>query len=297
MSRRQVPYPRFEPTPHPAAHPHRRRAGGRRRTCVRRKTGAVAFDLIDKYVGILLDVDLSGVPRGATVVMESPRRLRRELSYGYVHALWWVWLDDGRSVISVPPGSGRNISQLVDGIQDSGAVLNANLAARLQVPINSALETAGLPHTDRALFDLVFACNGELLRSQASTLCQRISDPAIPVAAGIHVPAQCIADGAVFGRVVDGTVVSAAYAHRSGVMQDRIADIGVETALNYRRQGFGKSAVSALVGDFTKRGGEARYGCSPKNVASIATAKAVGFVPYAKSMILSARHGKEGISK
>jgi RimJ/RimL family protein N-acetyltransferase len=83
-------------------------------------------------------------------------------------------------------------------------------------------------------------------------------------------------------------VVSVAFAHRAGILEDRVADIGVETAAGYRRRGYAQAAVAALVGHFTQRGGEARYGCSPSNQASMAIAQSVGFVPYGKSLILSA---------
>ena len=88
--------------------------------------------------------------------------------------------------------------------------------------------------------------------------------------------------------VRDAQVVSVAFAHRAGILEDRVADVGVETALAYRRQGGAQAAVSALVAHFTAHGGEARYGCSPSNEASVGTARSVGFIPYGKSLILSA---------
>ena len=71
-------------------------------------------------------------------------------------------------------------------------------------------------------------------------------------------------------------------------MEDRIVDLGVETAPAHRRRGYAKTAVSAVVEHVTDRGGEGRYGCRPDNHASIATARSAGFVPYGASLILSA---------
>ena len=73
-----------------------------------------------------------------------------------------------------------------------------------------------------------------------------------------------------------------------GVMEDQIGDLGVETAKDYRRRGYAKTAVSAVVSHFTTRGGEAFYTCSPENVASIATARSVGSLPFGRSLILAA---------
>ena len=56
----------------------------------------------------------------------------------------------------------------------------------------------------------------------------------------------------------------------------------------YRRKGYAKTVVSAVVEEFTRRGGEAIYSCSPENLHSIATARSVGFAPLGRSLILSA---------
>lgn len=59
------------------------------------------FPLVDRYVGQRLGVDLGSVAPGSVRVVESARRLQREQSYGFVHALWWVHLVDDRAVASV----------------------------------------------------------------------------------------------------------------------------------------------------------------------------------------------------
>ena len=71
-------------------------------------------------------------------------------------------------------------------------------------------------------------------------------------------------------------------------MENEVADLGVETAPACRRRGYAKTAVSAVVAHITERGGEARYGCSPDNHASIATARSAGFAPYGTALTLSA---------
>ena len=52
--------------------------------------------------------------------------------------------------------------------------------------------------------------------------------------------------------------------------------------------GIAQAAVSALVDAPAQLGGEALYKCGPANAASISTARSVGFVPYATSLILAA---------
>ena len=60
--------------------------------------------------------------------------------------------------------------------------------------------------------------------------------------------------------------------------------MGLRLEIDLSTSSSGKTAVVAHLAD---RGGEARYGCRPDNLASIATARSVGFVPYSTSLVLS----------
>lgn len=257
-----------------------------------RVTG-IGFPLVDRYMGLRMGVDLSALKPGRVMVVESARRLRREQSYGFIHALWWVWLSDGHSAASVPPGAGEGVAKILDAAQRAEDVLDASIAERLKIPVNDALRKAGLKGADRVLTDLLFACNAALLRRHAHGDCRRLVDESVPPAEGLRLPTHCFPDGIVYGVIVDGRVASYAFAHRPGVMEDQVADIGVETAPEYRRRGFAKTAVSAVVEHITRTGGEARYGCRPDNLASIATARSVGFVPYGTSLVLAAPVSEE----
>jgi hypothetical protein len=249
------------------------------------------FPLLDRFHALRMGLELPSVPAGRTVTVESPRRLGAEHGYGYVRALWWMAFLDGRTVVSVPPGVGEAVGAVLEGVHSADAVFDSGLAERLKVPVDAALRQSDLPTVDRVLFDLVVGCNAALLRRHACGRCERITDPGFPSAPGAELPSQCFPDGVVYGVIAEGRVVSVALAHRTGLMEDCVADLGVGMALGYRRSGYAKTCVSALVGHFTSRGGEARYGCSPDNAASIATARSVGFVPYGRSLILSAPRG------
>ena len=246
------------------------------------------FPLVDQYMGLRMGIDLSAVKPGRVRVVESARRLQREQSYGFIHALWWVWLADGRSAASVPPGAGEEVAKIVRDAHGAEQILEASVAERLKIPVSDALGKAGLKGVDRVLTDLLFACNATLLRRHACGDCRRLVDESIPPAPDLRLATHCFPDGIVYGVIADGRVASCAFAHRSGVMEDRIADIGITTASAYRRRGYAKTAVSAVVEHITRAGGEAKYGCSPTNEASRATARSVGFVPYGTSLILAA---------
>lgn len=248
-----------------------------------------AFPLVDRYMSLRMQVDLASLGPGCVAVVESPRRLRREHSYGFIHALWWVWLEDGRTAASVPPGAGEGVRRVLEGVADRKAVFEPGIAARLWAPANDALRKAGLKGTDRVLRDVMFACNASLLRRHRCGDCRRLTDDSLPIAQGLEYPTHCFPNGIVYGVVADGVAVSLAHAHRPGVMEDRVADLGVPgTVPACRRRGYAKTCVSAVVEHITRAGGEARYGCDPANVASIATARSVGFIPYGLSLVMAA---------
>lgn len=247
-----------------------------------------AFPLVDRFHGIRMGLDLADVSPGVVTVVETARRLRKEQSYGYVHALWWLWLEDGRSAVSVPPGAGDDVRRVISTVRTREAFEDPELAGLLRKPVDTALRAAGLEDVDRVIHDLVFACNAALLRRHRHGDCRRFINDSVPAAEGLRMPKHCFPDGIVYGVVEDDQVVSVASAHRTGVMEDRVADLGIGTAEAYRRRGYAQTAVSAVVEEITDKSGEARYGCSPDNAASIATARSVGFVPYAVSLTLSA---------
>ena len=249
------------------------------------------FPLVDQYMGIRMEVDLSALAPGRAAVVASPRRLRKEQSYGYIHALWWLWLEDGRSAASVPPGAAEAVGEILEPVASRQEHFDPNVSDRLKAPVDAALINAGLKPSDRVIRGLILACDAAHLRRNRHGDCRQLTGEDIPPAEGLKLPTHCFPDGIVYGIVADGKVAAVAHAHRSGLMEDRVADLGVETAIDYRRRGYAKTAISAVVEHIVAHGGEAKYGCSPNNIASIATARSVGFVPYATSLILSAPRG------
>ncbi|MBI3947266.1 MAG: GNAT family N-acetyltransferase [Armatimonadetes bacterium] len=246
------------------------------------------FPSVDCYTGTLLGINLPAVAPGSAAVVECARRLCCEASYSFVHALWWLSLTDGRRLVSVPPGAGPAVARALAQIDAHGGCLNPAAVRWLRAPVDEALVTAGLRPTARVIQDLCFACSGARLRRHHDGNCCRLTDGSVPPAEGLHLPAHCFPDGIVYGVIIDGRIASVAYAHRTGIMEGTVADIGVETAPAYRRRGYARTAVSAVVAHVAQQGGEARYACGAGNLASAATARSVGFVPYARSLILAA---------
>jgi RimJ/RimL family protein N-acetyltransferase len=214
--------------------------------------------------------------------------------YGFVHALWWVWLEDGRSVVSVPPGARTTVQELVAPVRDPSALRDPDLAERLAEPVDEALSLHRKHPTDRALRSFVYACDATTLRRHYRGNLVRLTDDRIPPASHLFLPSHVFpgaegpgdTGGIAYGVVEDGWVVAVAYAHRSRVLEGQVADLGVETAPAYRQRGYAQTAVSAVAAEVISRSGEARYDCSIENDASIATARSVGFRPYGIELVL-----------
>jgi len=247
------------------------------------------FPLIDKYLGTILDVDVAGRKPGETIVADTTRRLRRETSYNFVHALYGIFFSDGSVAFSVTPGARSEIVRLLQS-KPLHAIdtFDLNWLDNLLACINHSRSIVGLAASNRIYETRLFVCNGAMVRRHYQGDCHRLKDESIPPIDGLSLPSYCFPDGIVYGIIVDDHVVSVAYAHRSGLMEDQIADLGVETAAPYRNCGYAKTVVSAVTDHITSTGGEAIYNCSSSNLASMATASRVGYRLYGKTIVITA---------
>lgn len=243
--------------------------------------------LVDRYIGVRLDADVKALVPGEPVAVESNRRLRPEQSFGYVHALWGIWFEDGRIVVSVPPGARDGVVEVLSDVQMADDRFDQAWLQRLKVPVDAALRRAGLSAIRNAWNTVCFACDATSLRSHSCGDCRRLYDESIPPVEGLCLPTHCFPDGIVHGVVEQGCVVAVAYAHRSGLMEDQIVDIGVETAEPYRRRGYAKTVVSAVTARITRSEGEGVYVCGASNQASIATARSAGYELYGQGIVLA----------
>ncbi|MHB1294099.1 MAG: GNAT family N-acetyltransferase [Anaerolineae bacterium] len=241
------------------------------------------FDLVDRYLAYRMGTDVSALSSPGLIVVESERRLRPEPSYGFVHVLWWVEWVDGRSLLSVPPGAGPRVAALLAELPNPVTPGNADCIPQLDEALGGVLAAGG-----RTQYGLLFACDKASLRPQEPGEWKRLADTSIPPAEGLTLPTHCFPDGLVCGVVVDGCVAAVAYAHRSGIMEGLVADVGVETAPAYRRRGYARMAVVAVAQEVARSGGQVLYHCAETNAASAATAASAGFVTYGRTLALTA---------
>lgn len=247
------------------------------------------FALTDEYILSRLGTVEECCERKKPNIVESGRRTVREMSYGYIHFLWWVELIDGTCIISVPPGCKDTIKAFVEkcGTPD---ISDRQSCSRLMKTFDSAAQIQTGKGISLYLQDEMYVCDRHTIKcipDRADTT--RITGENTPVAQGLRFPQHCLPDGIVYGVLADGHIASVAYAHRTGVYQDIVADIGVETAPGYRRRGYAKAVTAAVAWHVISKGGEALYKCAPDNIASKATALSAGFVPYGKSLIFAVK--------
>jgi GNAT superfamily N-acetyltransferase len=243
------------------------------------------FPSVDEYLSYLLDSDVSKAPRDGVLVVESPRRLQPEPDGAEVRGFWGLRLLDGRHLVSVPPGAAEAVMEIINAVSDARRA-DAQIVAAFKAVLPRTLREAGLPCPPCIAYELTLACNGPILKTYPRSDCFRLIEASIPPAKGLKLPEACFPDGIVYGVVEDEQVVSAAWARRTGICEQSVADVRVATAEAYRGRGYGQTVLSAVVEYITRTDGEARFACHPDNIASIATARSVGFEPYGTSLML-----------
>ena len=207
------------------------------------------FSLVDRYRETQLGVNFRALKPGPVTVVESPARLEPLPGDELICALWWVWLADGRSVASVPPGAGGAVADILREAHRAEQVVDPHLAKRIAAPINDLFRRAQRGKISQAVPKLWLACNGALLRRPPCGDCRRLFDDSIPCAPGLELPGFAFREHVVFGVVVHGEVVSIAAALPTDTMEGQVAEIYVETAPHYRMRSHAKAAIRTCRSD------------------------------------------------
>ena len=90
--------------------------------------------------------------------------------------------------------------------------------------------------------------------------------------------AECLAyERVIYAIVKDGQIVSVAVTCEAPQKGAEWVEIGTETAVGHRGNGYSKAAVRALSAFLTQKGYRVLYKCHHENVASAAVARGAGF--------------------
>ena len=95
--------------------------------------------------------------------------------------------------------------------------------------------------------------------------------------------AECLAyERVIYAIVKEGQIVSVAVTCEAPQKGADWIEIGTETAVGYRGNGYAQAAVRALTAFLTQKGYKVLYKCHHENLASTAVARGVGFEEVGK---------------
>ena len=245
---------------------------------------ATALETIDDFFSIRLGVSLRDLKPGQVAVATCDRRTYAELGYGFTRLLWVLRFGD-RAAVSVHPAALAEVSRLAwrrtpDEVIADDFVVAAAKALATALPGVSG-ETGGssviLYHPGDVQ---IVTCDGEV-RVLTPADKDRWVGPHQYMSAAEHPSAQ---RGEAVGLFLGKRLVAEVITHESCVaeMAHLIAQDGIEVGEAYQRRGYGKAVLSAWTREMQVKGRVCLHSTSSDNFASIALAKSVGYVEYAR---------------
>ena len=239
------------------------------------------FKLVNEYMFFRLGAkELSKNFR----IIETERRLKCEPSYGYVHMIWIVKFIDGSIVASVPSGTSEKVKLFLSDSINKENIYDTFFISQLKDLADIEAKRIFGKESCRYTASSIFVCNANTIAPANQNIKTiRITDNNFECCDDVNFPGHCLPDGVIYGVIENSQIVSLAYAHKTGIYQDLVADIGVDTSKEYRRKGYARECVNSVARHFINRSGESVYACSPDNIASVSTALAAGYKPFGES--------------
>jgi hypothetical protein len=238
---------------------------------------ADAFLDTAEFFSAYLECDLAGVAPRELRVVASDRRERPELLYADVFVLWLVVFEN-RAALSVQ-------SQLYKPVR---RILDRYGFARIREP-RCLDELTRLADTHRTLLGElstssgpIHACAKEAFRPRITRPCRAVTDADLPAVreSGLYEGwlEHSVADGTCQAAFDGGRPVALCGTYEVPHLVDRVADIGLAgTVDSHRRLGYGSSVLSATTAAVLASDKTPIHQTSDRNVASIATARVIGY--------------------
>lgn len=242
---------------------------------------ADAVGILDAFFSRYLGCELAAIGFGETRIVPSPRRFAAEVGYGPIFAIWAL-MTRGRCAVSLQQPLAAEAKRIL-GDDGLGPTLDPERRSALTELVCRAVGRRDVT----AVSGPILFCTRESLRRQSFHPCRRVGPGDVPalVRAGLHNDslAEAIDAGFCFAAWSGGEVACVAATNPIDAVRaaDGVADIGINTAAAHRRQGFGKTALSALTAALLEAGCVPVYAASDHNEPSIRTATSVGYVQYA----------------
>jgi ribosomal protein S18 acetylase RimI-like enzyme len=246
---------------------------------------ATPRETIDRYFSIRLGISLPDLKPGQVAVAWCDRRTYQERGYGMIPLLSAYHFGD-RAAISVHPSALAEVSRLAWKL-DPDQVLGDDFCEKAASALRSALSEPGLAagSTSIKLYHPGGATpapsDGEI-RALTPSDKGRWSGPRQFMSAVEHPSSS---RGEAFGLFLGERLVGEIITHEPAVaaMAGLIAEDGIEVAEDCRGRGYGKALLSHWTWRMQGKGRACIHGTALTNQASIATARSVGYVEYARS--------------
>ncbi len=240
--------------------------------------------VLDRFFSAYLDCDISKVTPGGVWVVPSDRRDRPELHYENVFALWLL-ASGNRCVVSVQ----RPLEEPV-----KRAVARLDLAGFRDRPGQELLRdtvASSLRSETRLVSGPVLNCTERTFRPEIDHHSRRVTarDIADLRRVGLYGDwlARSVAEGTCFAAYVDGEPVALAGTYEVPHMAGAVCDMCVSGTLpEHRREGFGRAVVAGATRAVLESGRVPVYVTSDQNMASINTARSVGYTQYGWSLMV-----------
>ena len=218
-------------------------------------------DILDRYYAGELGCSPSDLNSGKLVIVTSDHREIR-FAKGTPLPLFSLAKGNG-AVISVRPG----LEKAVETALDNASSLNTDACDTVERIVNPLVNVRMWFRGNR-----LFCEQSSFIDQQDGTVeCVTHTDEH---ARSLHQKWN----GEVFGQIVDDIVVLWAAVKP---LSDVAWDLSIETHPDYRGHGYAKSAVSAAVKFIFENGKLATWGTDRTNIASLNTARSLGFQNYA----------------
>lgn len=254
-----------------------------------------ARQTVDRWFSIRLGVSVADVKPGQVTVATSERRTYCERSYGFIRLLWVAHFGD-RAAVSVHPAVLSEVSRLAWRVKPDD-VMTDDFSAQVGAALQSALSGT---EASVGYITLHFYHPGDAPSVPTDGEVRPTTPAHKGKWAGERVY-QSAADhpsalrGEAFGLFLGDRLIAEVITHDPPVaeMADLIAADGIEVSERYRGQGYGKALLAAWTRKMQGRGRVCVHSTSADNAASIALARSLGYLEYARTRTVS-YHPPEG---
>lgn len=244
-----------------------------------------ARDTVDRWFSIRLGVSVADLKPGQVAVATCDRRTFAELGKGFVSLLWVVHFGD-RAALSVHPAALAEVSRLAwrqspDDVMSDDFCQRAGAALRAAVPgfegsaggVGVSLYHPGGARLAPTDAELRVITPSDEDRWAGKRMYWRAAD---------HPSAK---RGEAFGLFLGDRAIAEIITHDPPVaeMARLVAADGIEVADGYRGRGHGRALLAYWTCEMQSRGRVCLHSTGVDNVASIAVARSVGYVEYART--------------